>query len=156
MLSFLASSCAACSKASLILSEAHSVAFHLSRRQSPASSFCACSQSFYFQVLSGWRFQLPLTLYSCLLFFLQPALGTSLLHLLLGKSIPIFLGRMVLFSSFSKAFTVPPFAPRTVSTANLSVGFSPFCLQIIVVTFLATIGSVPHLPVSPPTPTARS
>ena len=52
-----------------------------------------------------------LTLYSCLLQLLQPALGTSLLYLFLGKSIPTFHVHMVLFPSFSKAFHGTPFAP---------------------------------------------
>ena len=50
-----------------------------------------------------------------------------------AKSFPTFLARTVLFPSFSRSFPGAPFALRTVSTANLLVGFS-FCLQKLVVT----------------------
>ena len=103
-------------------------------------SFCAVSVITAFnllQVLFGCRFQLPLTLYSCLLFSL--GILSKLHHCLcffcsllseplypypfLGKRIPTFLARIDLFPSSAKAFHGAPSAPRPVSTANLSVLF---------------------------------
>ena len=101
------------------------------------------------QVLSEWRCQLPLTLYSCLL-------SEPLYSLFLGESIPTFLARVVLLSSFSRAFQGAHFAPRTLSTANLSM----VCLLLPPENRCNISGInwsclIPHLPVSPPTPTAR-
>ena len=64
-------------------------------------------------VFFGWRFQLPLALYSCLLFFfsLFSKLETCLLHLFLGEDVPTFHVRIVLFPSFSKAFHGAPNGP---------------------------------------------
>ena len=80
------------------------------------------------QVFFGWRFQLPLTLSSCLFFL--PALGTSSLYPFSRlKYFHTFLARIVLFPPYSKAFHGAPVAPRTVSTANMSVLFSPFVFR---------------------------
>ena len=71
------------------------------------------------QVLSSWRFQLPLAPYSCLPFFF--ALETFLLYPLLGERIPTFFVRTVLFPPFSKAFHDAPFSPQIDTTATLSM-----------------------------------
>ena len=61
--------------------------------------------------------------------FFQPVLETYFLNLLLGENIPTCHELIVLFPSFFKAFHGAPVAPRTLSTANLSVVFSPFALR---------------------------
>ena len=143
VLIFLASFFATCSKASLILSEAHSVAF-----TSVLKMLLYSSQSPLFRTIKpcskyslARRFQLPLTLCSACFFFFS--LLSEPLHSISSrqKSTSTFLSRIVLFPSFSNASHGTPFALRTVSTANLSV-FSTFCLQRIVLTFLAQIGRV--------------
>ena len=135
-----------------ILSKVHSVAFTSTLKMPLYSSqsrlfravkpffiifraVCVVTAFYLLQVFFGWRFQLPLALCSCLPFFF----GLLALSLSLGEKNPTFLARMDLFPSSFKAFHGTPFAPRTVSTANLSVFFS-FCLQRIVVTFLAFFG----------------
>ena len=147
MLNFLASSFATCSKASFTLAEAHSETFNsfltvllysshcplqgekalLHHSMRAVSVIAACN---LLQVLSEWRCQLPLTLYSC------PALGTSLLSLFLGKSIPTFLARICLFSLFPVPSKVRLLS-RELSPLPICQWFVPFCLQRIVVTFLA-------------------
>ena len=146
MLSFLASSCAHLKspfRGFYFTSENAFVFFSISTFQGDkaphhhsgrATSVIA---AFYLlKVLFGWRFQLPLTLYSCLLFFCR-LLSKPLYSLsFFGTNIPTFLACIVLFPSFFQSLPRCAFAPRTVSTANLSVCFS-FCLLRIVVTFLA-------------------
>ena len=90
VLSFLASSCATCSKASFILSKAHSVAFTSALKvplYSSQSPLFRAMKAFLhdwfvairimaafhlFQVFFGWPFQLPLALSSCLFLFVSP------------------------------------------------------------------------------------
>ena len=93
------------------------------------------------QVFSGWRFLLPLTLYSCLHFFLSQLSKPFVLCFFLGESIPTSDEHMVLCPSFSTFFHDTPSSPQPVSTAHFSVVFS-FCLQRIVETHLAHVGPV--------------
>ena len=88
------------------------------------------------KILSGWRFQLPLTLYSCLPFFFSLISEPFLLLLVLGKSIPTFLVRIVHFQSFSTAFHDAPFFSTTSNHCQFVSDF-PLCRQILVVTLLA-------------------
>ena len=116
VLGFLASSCATCSKASFTLSKANSVAFTSVLKMLLYSShplLRAIKPCFIILCVSQCHRSIPLapsTLWLAIpaatdleflpAFLLQPALGTSLLHLFLGKSIPTLLARIVLFPLF--------------------------------------------------------
>ena len=174
VLSFFASSFATFSKTSFILSKAHSETFtsfpkvfkilstlHLSWRESPASSFCACSQchcSIKFAPSTLWL-AIPAATDPVFLlaFLLRPPLETFLHSLFLGKYVPTFLARIVLFQSFSKVFHDAPFPPQIHATATLSM----VRLRLLSETRCCISGTnwlcmIPHLSSSPPTPTARS
>ena len=175
MLSFRASSCSTCSKASFILSKGHAVPFtstlkcfeilpslHFFRATKPCF-IILCVQSVSLQHVT------------CSMYFLAgdsschwpciPACcsysacsrKTCLLYLFLGENIPTILARVVLFPSSSKDFHGAPFAPRTVSTANLSVVFLLFSSENRCnISGMNWSCMSPHLLLSPPTPTARS
>ena len=77
------------------------------------------------QVLSGWRFQLPLTLYSCLPFFLGTLSKPFHSCSFLAKMFTTFLARNVLFASFFQSlprcacFSVQIHATGTLSMVRL-------------------------------------
>ena len=170
VLSFLVSFFATFSKASFTLSKAHAETFtwkcilfsstlHFSKRESPASSFCACNQCHCSISLAPSSLWLAIPAATdpvfLLAFLLQPHLETLLLLLFLVKNIPTFLVRTVLFPSFPKAFHDAPFSPQTHAIATLLSPFLPpeTRCNISGINWLCMI---PHLPLSPLTPTARS
>ena len=78
----------------------------------------------------------PCTSLSLPVFLVQPVLETYLLNLLiLGENIPWFHERIVLVPSFSKTF-------GELSPLPICQCFFSFCLQRIIVAFLAYIGRV--------------
>ena len=141
VLSFLASSLATFSKASFVLSKHHSVTFtsflevFLYSSHSPLSNenrgmphhsvraISIIAAFHLLQVLSGWRFLVPLAQCSCLPFFFS-FLSIFLLLIFLGRNSPTFLACTALFPSLSKAFHDAPISPQTHTTATLSM----FCL----------------------------
>ena len=84
------------------------------------------------QVLFGWRFQLPLTLHSCLFFFFRLLSEPLYSFSFLAKVFP----RIVLFHHFPKTSTVR-LLPRELSPLPICPCFYTLCLQRIVVTFVA-------------------
>ena len=76
-----------------------------------------------FQVLFGWRFLLPLTLYSCLLFFIGHLSKLLCLRCFTGENSPTSHADMVLSPSCSTFFTDTPSFPPPLSTARLSAAF---------------------------------
>ena len=141
VLGFLASSFATFSKASIILSKAHSVTFtsfpkvfffyilpalHISGRECPASSFCACNQCHCSISLAPSTLWLAIPAATdpifLLAFLFQPPLETFLLLLLLGKIFPHF--SYVLFFShhFSKASHDALFSQQTRTTCHFVNG----------------------------------
>ena len=142
--------CRACAKDSIILSKAHSVAFTSTLKMllysslSPPlqgdtallhHSFRALSVITAFnllQVLFGWRFQLPLTLYSCLL----SSAACS------RKLFTLFLSAKVFPQSSHVLPSTVRLLPREPSPLPICLCFFSFCLQRIVVTFLVHVGRV--------------
>ena len=98
---------------------------HLLGRESPASSFCACSQCHCSISLAPSTLWLTMPAATdpvfLLAFLLQPTLATFPLWFFLGKKIPKFLERIVLFPSFSKAFHDTPFSAQTHAPVTLSM-----------------------------------
>ena len=175
VLSFLASSLATFSKASFVLSKAHSVTFtsflkvffcilptlhFATKTEACLTILCVQSVSLQhftlLQVLSGWRFLVPLAQCSCLPFFFQLPLEIFLLLIFLGRNSPTFLACTALFPSFSTAFHDAPISPQTHTTATLSMVCLLLppgtCCNIACITWSCMI---PHRPSSPPTQTAR-
>ena len=72
-----------------------------------------------------------------LAFLLRPPVETFLLLLFLGKNIPTFLARVVLFPSFSKVFHDAPFFLHKFMSLPPCQWFVSFCSQRLVVAFLA-------------------
>ena len=64
-----------------------------------------------------------------LAFLLRPPVETFLLLLFLGKNIPTFLARVVLFPSFSKVFHDAPFFSTNSCHCHLVNGSSPLALR---------------------------
>ena len=111
------------------------------------------------QGFSGWRFLLPLTLYSCLLFFVSQLSNPSLLCFFLGERIPTFLARTVLFPAFSTSFrdTPPAFlrqpAVETVFTLLLSWIPTFLARTVLFPAFSTSFRDTP--PFRPPVSTAQ-
>ena len=138
VLNFLAASFATFSKGSFILAKAHCETF-TSSHHSVRVSFIA---SFHLlQALSGWRFQLPLTLCSCLPFFFG----------LLSKPFDScsFLAEMFSHFSYVEFFSHHFPQPSTMRLVlhkliplPIRLCFFLFFFQMLVVTLLANIGRV--------------
>ena len=134
VLSFLASSFATFSKASFILSKAHSVAFtsvlkmlSYSSRSPPFNAKKACEYNHYHCSTSlapstPWLAIHGATGLVFLLAFLsRHPLEASLLLIFRGISIPTSLVCTVLFRSFSITFHDAPFSPQTQTSASWSM-----------------------------------
>ena len=152
MLSFLASSCATYSKSSFFcqrpipwLSSSQNVSvlfpvstFHHSVR---AVSVVHCSISL---APSTFWLAIPAATDPVFLpaFLLQLALGTSLLYLFLGKSIPTFLARVVFFFHHLPKPSTVRLLCRELSPLPICHWFSPFAVRESFVTFLTKVGGV--------------
>ena len=171
VLSFLASSFATFPKASFNVSKAHSVAFTSALKVFFFSSHSQVEKALHhhsvraisvtaafhlLQVLSGWRFQLPLALYSCLSFSFSLLWKICLLLIVLGKNIPTSL-----VLSFSNHFPQPStmrLFPCKLPPLPLCRWFISFCHErnCCSIAGMNWPCMIPHLPLSPPTQTARS
>ena len=111
-------------------------------------AICVIAAFNLLQILSGWRFQLPLTLYSCLPSFFgllsKPFYSCSFL----AKYIPTFIARIVFSHQFPKSSTMHLFSTNSCH-CHLVNGSSPFlfsetrCSSISGINWLYMI---PHLP----------
>ena len=156
MLNFLASSFATFSKASFIISEAHSETYTsflkvfmysshsplLTRRESHASSFCACNQCHCSILLAPNTLWLAVPAATDLVFLLtllrQPRLETSFNLALSWQKYSHIPRTYCSFPTiFPQPFTMRLFLCKRQTIAILSNGSSPFDLQRLVVTLLA-------------------
>ena len=165
MLIFSTSSFATKSNASFILSKAPSEAFiflKVSLSSSHAPFFKAvqpCTirvmEAFHLlQVFSGWRFLLPLTLYSCLLFFIGQL--NFLAFDLSQEKIP-YPTQIWFFSHHFPHSSPIRLLFHNLPPLNICQWFFSFCLQVFVETHLTRLVVKASSPSSPlPTPAAKS